>query len=736
MRSYFGLLALVLIFNPALVAAAEPDPPKRPKIALVLSGGGARGLAHVGVLQVLEKMRVPVDCVVGTSMGALVGGTYAAGVRPAKMREVLEQTDIRLLFDDLPPRANIPQTVKRDDYRPLFDFTLGYNNGQVQVPVGASAGYKFELFLKDLIGRSAAVGGLDFDKLPTPYRAVATDLETGQMKVFSEGDLAKVMRASMALPAIVAPTQIGDSLYVDGGLLRNLPVDIGRALCGEIIIAVNLGTPLLKRDQLRSVFDVASQSVHLMMEQNVRRSLGELTGSDVLIEPELDEYSSSAFDDKDEIIERGVRAAEASWQTLQNLAIDQADYDLWLAERDSRAPPPVEVARIRVNASQGFNAKAVEKDLRVKAGKDFDYDDLNREIATMYGRADFAYLGYSVVPEEGGATLVIDAEAKPWGPGYLKFGLGAESDFTSPTQLNIAASYRRSWANSLGGEWRVDGQIGYDSFLGVEFMQPLQVRDGAFVAPHVEARRTGIPYYLEDTRLGQFFVDTAGGGLDVGVTGTVGEVRLGPYVAAVHARPDFGAITFFIPEQNLMTSGMRLSAIADQLDNPILPHSGWYASFNGRTTHVTGDVESDYTRVFGVLRGVKSFGANTFSLQLESGHTFDGEISIYDTFQLGGPQRLSGLYLDQLSGSRYDLGAFSYYHQYSRLPSQIGRGVYVGMSLEAGRTDDPFMKDPWDWVYGSSVYWVADTILGAVYLGYGVSSLNQRTAYLMIGPRF
>lgn len=736
MRAYFGLLLMVFLCGPALAPAADSDPAKRQRIALVLSGGGARGLAHVGVLQVLDQMRIPVDCVVGTSMGALVGGAFAAGVRPGKMREVLDENDIGLLFDDLPPRANIPQAVRRDDYRPLFDFTLGYNDGRVQLPVGASAGYKFELFLKSLIGQGASVSGLDFDTLPTPYRAIATDLETGQMKVFSEGDLAKVMRASMSLPAIVAPTQIDDSLYVDGGLLRNLPVDIGRALCGDIIIAVNLGTPLLKRDQLRSVFDVAGQSVHLMMEQNVRQSLGELNGDDVLIEPELAEYSASAFDAKDEIIERGVRAAESSRQVLQHLALDQAGYERWVAERDSRAPPPLEVARIRVNASTGFNAKAVEKDLRVKAGKDFDYKDLNREIAAMYGRADFAYLGYSVVPEEGGATLVIDAEAKPWGPGYLKFGLGAESDFTSPTQLNVAASYRRSWANSLGGEWRVDGQIGYDSFLGVEFMQPLQVRDGAFVAPHVEARRTAVPYYLEDTRFGQFFVDTAGGGLDAGITGAVGEVRLGPYIAAVHTRPDFGAVTFFVPEQDLLASGLRLSAIADQLDNPILPHSGWFASFNGRTTHVSGDAEDDYTRVVGVLRGVKSFGANTFSLQLETGQTFDGEISVYDTFQLGGPQRLSGLYLDQLSGSRYDLGAFSYYHQYSRLPSQIGRGLYLGMSLEAGRADDPLMKNPWDWVYGGSVYWVADTVLGAVYLGYGVSSLNQRSAYLMIGPRF
>ncbi len=273
MRTFVGLLVLVAVCGPAVADSPPTAEAKRPRVALVLSGGGARGLAHVGVLQVLEEMKVPVDCVVGTSMGALVGGTYAAGVGPGKMREALGKTDILSLFDDPPQRSEIPQKLKREDYKPLFEFTLGYNNGHVQLPLGTAAGYKFELFLKQLVGAGASLAGIDFDKLPTPYRAVATDLENGHMRVFDSGDLPKVMRASMSLPAIVAPTVIDGSLYVDGGLVRNLPVDIGRQVCGEVIIAVSLGTPLVKRDKLRSVLDIASQSLHLMAEQNVQRSL-------------------------------------------------------------------------------------------------------------------------------------------------------------------------------------------------------------------------------------------------------------------------------------------------------------------------------------------------------------------------------------------------------------------------------------------------------------------------------
>lgn len=737
MRAFVGVLAWMLVCGCAWAQQQPADVDgSRPRIALVLSGGGARGLAHVGVLRVLEDMKVPVDCVVGTSMGALVGGAFAAGVQPAKMQEIIGATDISAMFNDLPPRSDIPQRIKRDDYRPLFDFSLGYKNGQIELPFGASAGYKFELFLKHLVGPGASVARVDFDTLPTPYRAIATDLETGQMKVFSDGDLPKVMRASMSLPAIVAPTQIDGNLYVDGGIVRNLPVDIGRQLCGDIVIAVNLGSPLLKRDQLRSVIDVAAQSVQVMMEQNVRVSLGELTSNDVLIEPDLEGFGAAAFDAKKEIIGRGVAAANARRDALSRLSLDAARYDAWLAQRRQRELPGVEITHIRVKASEGFNAAAVERDITVKPGKDFDPAKLDSEMARIYGRADFAYLGYSVVPEDGGATLVIDAEAKPWGPGYLKFGLGAVTDFTSPTQLNLAASYRRSWANSLGAEWRVDGQAGYDSFLVTEFMQPLQVRDGAFVAPYAGIRRTAVPYYLDDIRLGDARIESASAGLDAGLTGLLGEARLGPYVSRIHETPDFGIITPLIPEQRVTASGLHFSMIADQLDSPTLPRKGWFASMEARSVHQDGDTSDDYVRLVGILRGVKSFGSDTFALQLEAGGSTTGDISIYDAFKLGGPQRLPGLYLDQLSGSRYNLGTLKYYRQYARLPSQIGRGLYFGGSVQAGRINDPFMKDPWDWVYAGSVYWVADTILGAVYLGYGYSSLDQSAAYLMIGPRF
>ena len=734
------LILLVIISEQGITGPKSSEETERPTVGLVLSGGGALGLAHIGVLSVLDELHVPVDCVVGTSMGALVGGSFAAGVSPERMQEVIYDTDIVSLFNDKPPRSEIAHQVKRDEYRPLFDFTLGFNDGEVQLPVGASAGYKFDLFLKELIGTGASVSDLDFSDLPTPYRAIATDLETGDMKVFSRGDLPKIMRASMSLPAIIAPTEIDDRIYVDGGLVRNLPVDIGRDLCGDILIAVNLGTKPKTRDQIHNSLDVASQSIIILTEQNVNESLAELTPNDILIEPDLKGFDSSSFDNQREIVERGVAAARANKEILSSLAVTPDEYQVWLASRLQNTLPPVTVAAITAETTGDVSAEAVLKDISTEPGENFDTKKLNREIADIHGRGDFAYTGYSIVPNEDNATVVINAESKPWGPGYLKIGLGAATDFTSPTQLNLAASYRRTWINKLGAEWRTDAQIGYDSIIRTELMQPLQVRDGAFIAPYIGARRNFVEFYSEESRIGDFKVTRLQTGVDLGITGITGELSIGPYYSHIQSKPDFGLVTpLFTDDETARQLGVEFRAIYDHLDDVDFPQSGLRASVGILAANETsGDYDRDFTRAQASITGVQSFGKNSILGHVEWGDELSGidDLPVYDAFKLGGPNRLSGLFLDQLTGSRYNLATLNYYRQYASLPTQIGRGLYLGFSLEAGRINDQLMKDPWEWVTAGGVYWGADTVFGSTYIGYGYSSLQQSTWYLTIGPRF
>ncbi|UCH48922.1 MAG: patatin-like phospholipase family protein [Betaproteobacteria bacterium] len=733
-RLLVGLVGLCLTCS-ALAQSEDAFANDRPRVALVLSGGGARGLAHVGVLQVLDQLRVPVDCVVGTSMGALVGGAYAAGVEPETMRKLLETTDIDALFVDAPPRSQIPQRIKGYDYKPLFDITLGFNRGKVQLPFGASAGYKVELFLRDLVGPGASVANIDFDDLPTPYRAVATDLENGEMKVFEEGDLPLVMRASMSLPAVLAPIRIDGRAYVDGGLVRNLPVDVGRSVCGDVVIAVNLGTPLKRLEEVRSVIGIAGQSMNLLTEQNVERSLAELTEADVLIEPDLEGFSSSDFSAAGPIVERGLEAARQNAQALAGFSVDEESYARWLAERQNRRLPEPRIVQIDIKENERFGADAVERDLEVEAGENFSYEILHDDLARLYGRGDFSYLGYSVLPGTDGDSVLIEAEAKPWGPGYVKFGFDIRSDFESPTQANLAASYRRTWVNSVGAEWRVDGQIGYDSFLGTEFLQPLQVRDGVFVAPYALGRRTYTQFYSEELRLGQLRVGTVTGGLDLGLTANLGELRLGPYVSSIRTQPEFGVVSPVLPKVDVTQVGLNMAAIADYLDSVTFPRSGWFSALKYRATDERWGSDDEFGVAQIILRGVKSFGKNSFALLAEWGERTSGVLPSYELFELGGSGRLSGLFLDQLTGSRYNLGTLTAYRRIGDMPTQLGRGIYAGFTAEGGRINDPLMKDPWDWVSAGSVFWGADTILGAIAIGYGYSSLGQGSAYLVIGQR-
>ena len=299
-----------VIASPAMVDEL-PTPTadkKRPKICLVLSGGGARGAAHVGVLKVLEEYRVPIDCIVGTSMGALVGAGYATGTSVAEMERINAEISTALLFKEQPPRDQQTMRIKSDDYRPYIGPEFGINASGLKLPKGFVSGVQLESVLRRL---AKAKGYLNFDKLPIPYRAVATDLVTGKPVVFSKGELANVMRASMSVPGVVAPAEINGMILVDGMLTRNLPVETARAMGADIIIAVNVGTPLLKRDELGSILGVTNQMLSILTEQNVQASLAKLKPKDILITPELGDYSTGDFDNLAKISPLGEVAAES-----------------------------------------------------------------------------------------------------------------------------------------------------------------------------------------------------------------------------------------------------------------------------------------------------------------------------------------------------------------------------------------------------------------------------------------
>ena len=313
-------LVLVAALTLAFSAAAEA----RPKVCLVLSGGGARGAAHVGVIKVLQELK-RADRLRGRNEHGLDRRRRLCDrTDGGEMEKTLGEISTRTLLEEKPPRQDQVIRRKLDDLEQLFPVEAGLDDARAsRCRRAPSAGIGLEAVLRRLATRP---GYLDFDRLPIPYRAVATDLVTGQAVVFSEGELASVMRASMSVPGAIAPAEIGGKLLVDGGLTNNLPVDVARAMGAEIVIAVNLGTPLSSRESIQSVLGVTAQMVNILTEQNVRASLASLKPTDILIEPQLGGFSASAFDDMAKTVPIGEAAARAVADRLAALAVSPADY--------------------------------------------------------------------------------------------------------------------------------------------------------------------------------------------------------------------------------------------------------------------------------------------------------------------------------------------------------------------------------------------------------------------------
>ncbi len=499
-------LVLLSLAGPAPGAVVPAAAPGRPKVCLVLSGGGARGAAHVGVLKVLEELRVPVDCVVGTSMGSIVGAAYASGVPVAEMERVLGTLTTRILFEEALPRQERSVHLKQDDASILATPEIGVASSGVLLPKGLVSGVQLEGVLR---GLSRAPGYRHFDELPIPYRAVATDLVTGKPFVLDQGELAAAMRASMSVPGVIEPARLAGRLLVDGGLTDNLPVDVARAMGADVVIAVNLGTPLMNAQDLTSVIGVTSQMVSILTEQNVQASLASLRPTDILVVPRLDDFSARDFDHLADAVPIGAAAARSVADLLARYAVGAAEYAEWSRRRT--APPSssqIVVDEIRFEHLERVNPEVARSVLQTRPGEPVDPQALDRDMLRLFGTGDFEHVSYSLLEEPGRRILSIDAVEKAWGPGYLRAGLGLSSDFAGDAFFNLLGSYRMTWVNRLGGEWRVDAQVGRTSRLATSFYQPLQPGPGLFLAPTPPP--SGAPSMCSRAPSGSRFSTTSG----------------------------------------------------------------------------------------------------------------------------------------------------------------------------------------------------------------------------------
>ena len=424
----------------------------------MLGGGGARGAAHVGILKVLEELRIPVDYVAGCSMGSIVGGLYASGMTPTQIEKEILGMDWDDLFVDYPSREERSFRRKRDDDFYVFKVKPGYNDGEVQIPLAYIRGQKFDLTLNRLTLSMSEVK--DFDRMPIPYRAVATDIETGKEVVLSSGSLAKSIRASMAVPAAFDPVEIDGRLLVDGGLANNVPVSVARDMGAEVFIVVDVGSGLYKRNELTNALDITEQLANFLFTHNTEPQLTSLGSQDVLIRPELGDIGGNSFDRAAETIPIGESAARAAIESLRKYSLSAEDYARHVAARVHPGADLPVIEFVRTNNRSPLDDAVIASRITAKTGQPLDVAQLEEDIGHVYGLDIFESVRYDVVREEGKTGLAITATEKHWGPAYLQFGIASANDLKGDNTLRTGLLYTRTALNPLNGEWRTGVQFG------------------------------------------------------------------------------------------------------------------------------------------------------------------------------------------------------------------------------------------------------------------------------------
>ena len=434
-----------LVISATAKADAQGIPSRdRPRIGLVLGGGGAKGGAHIGVLKVLEELRVPIDMIAGTSVGAIMGGMYAAGLSPAELEQIVNQMDWHDLIAGGRPRAGLTFRRRMDDSNFPTRLELGFNSGAFRLPSGLVTGQSMEVVFRSVSLPGAHI--TSFEELPIPFSAVATDIVTGEMVVLNEGDLSTAVRASMSIPGAFSPVDVDGRLLVDGAVVRNLPVDVVRGMGADVIIAVDLTPPLYTRDQLESAVEVSSQVLRIATAEDARaqiQALEEVGG--VLLRPNVDSVPPSAFTEVPKTIPAGEAVARELAAQLSRYSVTVVEYEAWQARRTSVVSAPLRVDFVRVEGAKRLAPEVIEARLRIRTGQILEPKAVERALARVYGLDVFERVDYRIVREEGRIGMVVEVVEKPWGPGFFRVGLALGDDLETLVVPPFRQRRHRLW---------------------------------------------------------------------------------------------------------------------------------------------------------------------------------------------------------------------------------------------------------------------------------------------------
>ena len=712
--------------NSAISASAHAD---RPKIGVALEGGGALGLAHIGVLQWFEDRHIPVDYIAGTSMGGLVGGLYASGKSPEQLRELVEQQNWDIIIGGGTQYQDLSFRRKEDLRAYPNSLVVGLKDG-LTLPAGLNAGQEISLLIDH---ETLPYSGLSsFDQLPIPFRCVATDLVSGKEVVFKDGSLAKAMRATMSIPGLFSPIRDGEKVYVDGGLIGNLPTDVVRKMGADIVIAVHLETAPAKPEDIQSLFSVLGRSVDVVIRENEIRGL---SSADLIVNVDLRDFTSLDYPKAKTIIDKGESATEEKIRILVPYSLNDAEWQRYLEARSARKQSLVPIPRfVRVEGTSPEGRKQLERSLKSLVDKPIDLQSLERILNRLTGIGRYDSSGYRMGEENGQTGLIVTVHEKNYAPPTLQ--LGFEMDGSESDNPNFTLASRLTFMDIAGSrsEWRTDVLFGNTYGVASELYRPFTASSKWFFAPHGDAGDTVFYVYRKSDPLADYRVARANIGSDLGYGfGRFAEVKAGYEVGYLDTRLRLGTPQF--PSVEGRTGDFKFHFLVDHTDDSEFPRRG----FGAETTFRWFESSPAATGPFPTMQlNVRYFQPITQPASLfvaaEGGSTFGYQGTGIPQFFLGGPLRLSAYGTNELFGNQYYTFRIGYLHEIASLPPFLGKKVYAVGSYEFGKmygfADQS--KFPNDVAAGV----IAQTAFGPFFIGGSVGDSGHQKWFFQLGRVF
>jgi NTE family protein len=728
------LLPAALCAQPAAQVAADPAAaaPARPRIGLVLAGGGAKGGAHIGALKVLEELHVPIDCIAGTSIGALVGAGYATGQPAAEIEKFVTGIDWAAVIGGVGRRTLEPIEQKRLALDAGSKVQMGLIGGKIVTPSGLADASSIDDLLRSYVARSRTVS--DFNKLPIPFRAVATDMMTGDMVVLDHGDIAIAMRASMAIPGAFSPVVLDPWILSDGGMVRNIPIDVARDTCADVVIVVNLVEPPPTREKLVQAQQLLSRSMDVMFEVNEKAQLATLSDRDILINVPMGDITTGDFDRLPETIPLGEIAARKVADRLAALAIPAPEYTAWRSSVTTSQAIEAKVADIRVEGLEYVNPKYLRTLTSVKAGDAVAIGDISDDARHMAALDELDSVAYRLEGDPQASTLVWLPKEISLGQNVLRPALGLFADGGGDFKFLMGVQHVRHWANPLGAQWRNQLQIGDESFLTTSFYQPLDVAQRTFVEPGAFVERIVEDLYNRGERIATYEFIDLGGRIDLGWnTSRYAQMRLGYVFDQRKTRIDTGLEV--LPQIDADDAGLEFSARFDSRDTPTFATKGLAAAVRYEVLDDTFGSDRDWERLEAGIRKSISIGKYVTWLSLAGGTDLDSDLPQDRYFSLGGSRVLPGYQHDELRVSDYWVAETSFLRRLKTLSPIKNQAIYAGLGLQVAglydRLDVEGANDE-EGIYGGYLFLAGPTALGTFTLGMGFAE-GEANVWLSIG---